>query len=67
MDEGISRSKDEAMPATAVDADQLAAELELERAEHSRWKTVAHMLANSLRARLDGLDLVELEQTLRAR
>lgn len=56
------------MPSTAaVDADQLAAELELERAEHRRWKTVAHMLAHSLRAKLDGLDLVELDTTLRSR
>lgn len=56
------------MPTTAVvDSDQLAAELELERIEHRRWKTVAHLLASSLRARLDGIDLVELDTTLRAR
>ena len=56
------------MPSTtAVDADQLAAELELERIESRRWRTVAHMLANSLRARLDDLDLVELDTTLRGR
>lgn len=54
------------MPKVDVDTDQLTAELELERAEHKRWRIVAHLLAQCLLARVR-LDQVELGHTLRTR
>jgi hypothetical protein len=76
VNEGVSRSKDEAMPDTTDDLlaelDQRTAELDNERAEHRAWKSIALSLASSIRERraelaITDLDLVELNTTLATR